>query len=86
MSEDTKKPEDLPYVGRVILTSSCVALAAAIAGFGAGISYGKWLSEPISVMEQNLNEDQVPDLSTIDRELDRKDWLGTGGGNYRKRE
>ena len=80
----TEKPwEASPLEGKVI-TYGCIALAGAAIGFLGGVGYGKWLSEPISVMEQKLNDDQHPALSIIDKELNRATYLGTAGGDYRK--
>ena len=77
-----EKPWEASPLERKVITYSCIALAGATIGFLGGVSYGQGLLEPISIMEQKLNDDQYPDLSIIDKELNRIEYVGSAGGSY----
>lgn len=86
MTDDIKDSRDLlsPYQRKVIGYTG-FALAAALAVFAAGIEYGQWLVSPISVLEQKLNEDDLPDLRILDRELNSREYVGTPDGTYQQK-
>ena len=68
---------------RLGLIIGSATLVGACFGFLYGAHYGRWSSQPIRIIEQNIDDDQIPDLSIADRELNRRRYVGTPGGEYR---
>ena len=86
MAEDTYQHEsrqgELSPRGRKTVTYCSIALLGAVMGFAGGMSYQHWLSQPISALEERLNEDEIFHISVLDRELNRTVYIGTAQETY----
>lgn len=83
--QSRSQPGEITPPQRKAITYCSIALLGAVMGFMGGMSYQQWLSQPISAIEQKLNEDEIPDVSVLDRELNRTDYIGTSRGMYKIR-
>lgn len=87
-NEPTKTSTESPLEKKLqlgVIIGAAILIGAG-GGFLYGVHYGRWLSEPISIMEQKLNVDKYSDLSIVDRQLNITRYFGVPGGEYRKME